>query len=41
MEPTTMTNQPASETRTRKTEITDGAKRMMVVSGRASEELAG
>lgn len=36
-----MTNPPASETRTRKTEITDGAKRMMVVSGRASEELAG
>jgi ribose-phosphate pyrophosphokinase len=36
-----MTSPPQAEPRTRKTEITDGAKRMMVVSGRASGELAG
>lgn len=36
-----MTTPPQAEARMRKTEITDGAKRMMVVSGRASGELAG
>lgn len=36
-----MTNPPEVETRERKTEITDGNKRMMVVSGRATQELAG
>jgi ribose-phosphate pyrophosphokinase len=40
MEPTTMTNPPETEPRTLKTEITDGNKRMMVVAGRASGELA-
>jgi ribose-phosphate pyrophosphokinase len=35
-----MTNPPETEPRTLKTEITDGNKRMMVVSGRASGELA-
>ena len=39
MEPTT-TAPPDTETRAVKTEITDGNKRMMVVSGRASGELA-
>lgn len=34
-----MTNSPESETASRKTEITDGNKRMMVVAGRASKEL--
>jgi ribose-phosphate pyrophosphokinase len=41
MESTTMTSPPSAEVSPRKTEITDGAKRMMVVSGRASGELAG
>jgi ribose-phosphate pyrophosphokinase len=41
MEPTTMTNPPETETQKRSSVITDGNKRLMVVSGRASGELAG
>jgi ribose-phosphate pyrophosphokinase len=40
MEPTTMTNPPETETQARSSVITDGNKRLMVVSGRASGELA-
>jgi ribose-phosphate pyrophosphokinase len=40
MEPTTMTNPPETETQKRSSVITDGNKRLMVVSGRASGELA-
>jgi ribose-phosphate pyrophosphokinase len=40
MEPTTMINPPETETQSRSSVITDGNKRLMVVSGRASGELA-